>query len=124
MPPASPSINYAEWLFLNLVENVEEYAIFAMNTEGHIVHWNKGATNITGYEEADVLGGNLVARVNVENELVGGAVVAVGPGHLLANGGSVASDVEAHVEVVAGQPGGQVPRPSGQGQSHHRRGYE
>lgn len=59
MPPTSPTINYAEWLFLNLVENVEEYAIFAMNTEGHIVHWNKGSTHITGYEEAEVLGSSL-----------------------------------------------------------------
>ncbi len=57
--PASPSINYAEWLFLNLVENVQEYAIFAMNPEGHIVHWNKGATFITGYEESEVLGSTL-----------------------------------------------------------------
>jgi PAS domain S-box-containing protein len=57
--PASPSINYAEGLFLNLVENVQEYAIFAMNAEGHIVHWNKGATHITGYEEAEVLGATL-----------------------------------------------------------------
>jgi PAS domain S-box-containing protein len=59
VPSASPSINYAEWLFLNLVENVQEYAIFAMNSEGHIVHWNKGATHITGYEEAEVLGSTL-----------------------------------------------------------------
>jgi PAS domain S-box-containing protein len=58
VPPAA-SLNYAEWLFLNLVENVEEYAIFAMNAEGHIVHWNRGATHITGYEEADVLGSSL-----------------------------------------------------------------
>ncbi len=59
MAPASPSINYAEWLFLNLVENVQEYAIFAMNAEGHIVHWNKGAAHITGYEESEVIGGML-----------------------------------------------------------------
>jgi PAS domain S-box-containing protein len=30
-----------------------------MNAEGHIVHWNKGATHITGYEEAEVLGATL-----------------------------------------------------------------
>ena len=59
VPTANSSINYAEWLFLNLVENVEEYAIFAMNPEGHIVYWNKGATHITGYEEAEVLGSTL-----------------------------------------------------------------
>ncbi len=59
MSPASPSINYAEWLFLNLVENVQEYAIFAMDADGTIVHWNKGATHITGYEESEVIGSRL-----------------------------------------------------------------
>ncbi len=59
MPPASTPINYAELLFLNLVENVQEYAIFAMNLEGHIVYWNKGAAHITGFEEAEVLGSRL-----------------------------------------------------------------
>src|SRR4029079_2599766 len=45
-----------EALFALLVETVEDYAIFAMDVDGAIVHWNAGAARITGYSEADVLG--------------------------------------------------------------------
>jgi PAS domain S-box-containing protein len=45
-----------EALFALLVETVEDYAIFAMDVDGTIVHWNAGAARITGYSEADVLG--------------------------------------------------------------------
>ncbi|HEX6792926.1 MAG TPA: PAS domain-containing sensor histidine kinase [Casimicrobiaceae bacterium] len=46
-------------LFQLLVETVPDYAIFAMDTDGRIVHWNAGAARTTGYEEADVLGKRL-----------------------------------------------------------------
>lgn len=52
-------VNYSEWLFLTLVENTEEYAIFAMNRDGKIVHWNRGARHITGYDASEVLGESL-----------------------------------------------------------------
>jgi PAS domain S-box-containing protein len=47
---------YGEELFRLLVETVEEYAIFAMDPEGGIIHWNAGAARITGYDEQEVLG--------------------------------------------------------------------
>ena len=43
-------------LFQLLVETVAEYAIFAMDKDGRIVHWNAGAARTTGYDEEDVLG--------------------------------------------------------------------
>src|SRR3954471_11811142 len=52
--PAGP--DHGAHLFRLLLETVEEYAIFAMDPEGRIVHWNAGATRITGFDEADVLG--------------------------------------------------------------------
>lgn len=50
------SRNVGDMLFQLLVETVPDYAIFAMDREGRIVHWNAGATRTTGYEEQDVLG--------------------------------------------------------------------
>ncbi|HET9668362.1 MAG TPA: PAS domain-containing sensor histidine kinase [Casimicrobiaceae bacterium] len=47
---------FGEALFALLVETVEDYAIFAMDADGTIVHWNAGAARITGYSEEDILG--------------------------------------------------------------------
>ena len=51
MTPATP-IN----LFDILVEQVEDYSIVAMDVEGRIVHWNRGAEKITGYKAVEVMG--------------------------------------------------------------------
>jgi len=47
---------FGEELFRLLVETVQDYAIFAMDAQGRIVHWNEGARRITGYDEHEVLG--------------------------------------------------------------------
>ncbi|MCL7416912.1 MAG: PAS domain S-box protein, partial [Halalkalicoccus sp.] len=39
-----------------LVEAVEEYAIFALDTEGYVRTWNTGAERIKGYESDEILG--------------------------------------------------------------------
>ena len=39
-----------------LMENVKDYAIIFMDTEGRISSWNLGATRILGYEESEILG--------------------------------------------------------------------
>jgi PAS domain S-box-containing protein len=39
-----------------LVENVRDYAIFALDPKGHIVSWNAGAARIKGYTAAEILG--------------------------------------------------------------------
>jgi PAS domain S-box-containing protein len=39
-----------------LVEKVEDYAIFALDTEGHILSWNAGAERFKGYTESEILG--------------------------------------------------------------------
>ena len=39
-----------------LVESVKDYAIFMLDTEGHIRTWNSGATAIHGYAAHEVLG--------------------------------------------------------------------
>ncbi|SEW30180.1 PAS domain-containing sensor histidine kinase [Natrinema salifodinae] len=42
--------------FQSLVDAVEEYAIFRLDTEGHVISWNKGARKIKGYDREEILG--------------------------------------------------------------------
>ncbi|QIB74090.1 PAS domain S-box protein [Halogeometricum borinquense] len=42
--------------FSTFVEDVEEYAIFRLDADGHIASWNRGAEDIEGYKESEVLG--------------------------------------------------------------------
>jgi PAS domain S-box-containing protein len=38
------------------IEAVQDYAIFMLDTEGHIITWNAGAERIKGYTTAEILG--------------------------------------------------------------------
>jgi len=42
--------------FSLLVDTIEDYAIFMLDLDGHILSWNKGAAQVTGYPKAEVLG--------------------------------------------------------------------
>ncbi|MHC3438410.1 PAS domain S-box protein [Natrialbaceae archaeon A-gly3] len=42
--------------FRSLVDAVEEYAIFMLDPEGHVVSWNEGAERIKGYNASEILG--------------------------------------------------------------------
>lgn len=42
--------------FAHVVAAVEDYAIFALDSEGHIRTWNEGARKINGYSKEEVLG--------------------------------------------------------------------
>lgn len=46
----------SEERFRLLVEGVKDYAIFMLDPSGHIVSWNAGAENVTGYWEQEVIG--------------------------------------------------------------------
>lgn len=39
-----------------LVESVRDYAIFMLDTEGHVASWNPGAERLKGYSEEEILG--------------------------------------------------------------------
>ncbi|HYO21366.1 MAG TPA: PAS domain S-box protein [Flavisolibacter sp.] len=45
-----------EELYLLLVNQVKEYAIFMMDTTGNILTWNEGAERIKGYTAHDIIG--------------------------------------------------------------------
>ncbi|WP_416839557.1 PAS domain S-box protein [Haloferax sp. DFSO52] len=42
--------------FSRIVEDIEEYAIFRLDADGHVESWNRGAEAIKGYSTADILG--------------------------------------------------------------------
>ena len=42
--------------FRLLVEGIEQYAIFMLDTDGRVATWNSGARQIKGYAESDILG--------------------------------------------------------------------
>jgi PAS domain S-box-containing protein len=55
-PAASPEVEDTERLLRLLISSVRDYAIFAMDTTGHIVSWNAGAQRIKGYEPQEIIG--------------------------------------------------------------------
>ena len=46
----------SEGLYRLLVESVRDYAIFALDPEGHILTWNVGAERIKGYKASEIIG--------------------------------------------------------------------
>jgi PAS domain S-box-containing protein len=42
--------------FRLLVDGVQDYAIFMLDPEGHVITWNAGAQRIKGYQPEDILG--------------------------------------------------------------------
>ncbi|OJT27416.1 hypothetical protein BO221_05440 [Archangium sp. Cb G35] len=53
---AEQALRESEERFRLLVEGVEDYAVYLLDTEGRIISWNTGAERIMGYTQRDVLG--------------------------------------------------------------------
>ncbi|HJQ04761.1 MAG TPA: PAS domain S-box protein [Nocardioides sp.] len=53
---AEVDLRRSEELFRLLVTAVEDYAIYMLDTQGHVASWNAGAQRIKGYAEEEVLG--------------------------------------------------------------------
>lgn len=53
---ADEALRRSEQRFRLLVEEVRDYAIFMLDAQGHISSWNRGARQIKGYEEDEILG--------------------------------------------------------------------
>src|SRR3954447_2701192 len=51
-----PGVRGQTDLFRLLVESVRDYAIFLLDTTGHIRTWNAGAQRIKGYTASDIVG--------------------------------------------------------------------
>ena len=50
------SLRQSEERFRLLIENVRDYAIFLLDTEGRVLTWNPGAERIKGYKAEDIIG--------------------------------------------------------------------
>ncbi|KAB8320480.1 response regulator [Tolypothrix campylonemoides VB511288] len=53
---AEIALRSSEERFRLLLDNVKDYAIFFLDTQGRIIGWSLGAEYILGYEEAEILG--------------------------------------------------------------------
>src|SRR3954452_19035117 len=53
---AGESRRRAEENFDQLVEGVSDYAIFLLDSDGHVISWNAGAERLKGYTAAEILG--------------------------------------------------------------------
>jgi PAS domain S-box-containing protein len=54
-----------------LIGSVSDYAIFMLDTEGHVLSWNTGAKTMKGYDEAEVLGKHFSMFFTAEDLLAG-----------------------------------------------------
>ncbi|HET6929527.1 MAG TPA: PAS domain-containing sensor histidine kinase [Candidatus Acidoferrum sp.] len=50
------TLRESEERFRLLVEGVQEYAIFQLDSEGNVVSWNAGAQRLKGYDSAEIIG--------------------------------------------------------------------
>ncbi len=58
--------------FQQLVESLEDYAIFTTDIKGNISSWNSGAKKIFGYTERDIIGKNssiLLVKDDIKNDV-------------------------------------------------------
>jgi PAS domain S-box-containing protein len=53
---AEEALRQSEQQFRLLVQGVTDYAIYMLDTTGHVTNWNSGASRIKGYEEEEVIG--------------------------------------------------------------------
>ena len=55
-PHSTAPEGHSERRFEALVEPIEDYAIFLLDTRGYIASWNRGAARIKGYEAHEIIG--------------------------------------------------------------------
>jgi len=53
---AEAAIRAAEERFQRFVEGVKDYAMFLLDTEGHVATWNPGAERLKGYRPEEIVG--------------------------------------------------------------------
>jgi hypothetical protein len=53
---STESLRQSEERFRLLVDGVRDYAIFMLDTDGHVLTWNAGAERFKGYKAAEIIG--------------------------------------------------------------------
>jgi PAS domain S-box-containing protein len=54
--PVVAKLTEATGLYRLLVDRVRDYAIFALDTTGHVLSWNEGAQRLKGYSASEIIG--------------------------------------------------------------------
>jgi PAS domain S-box-containing protein len=54
--------------YLKMIEDIEDYAILFLNTEGCVESWNKGAEKIKGYKPGEITGRNFAIFYTEEDQ--------------------------------------------------------
>jgi PAS domain S-box-containing protein len=52
------TLKKSEERYHKMVEEVQDYAILLLDVKGNVLNWNKGAENIKGYSETEIVGQN------------------------------------------------------------------
>lgn len=68
---AEEALRQSEQQFRLLVQGVTDYAIYMLDTTGHVSNWNAGAQRIKGYHQDEVVGTHF-SRFYTEEDRVGG----------------------------------------------------
>jgi PAS domain S-box-containing protein len=55
---AQGALRESQELFRQIVDSVQDYAIFTLDLHGRITSWNSGARRLLGYDEAEIIGRN------------------------------------------------------------------
>src|SRR4051812_10491274 len=58
-------------LFRLMVENVRDYALFALDLDGKVSAWNPGAERVFGWPEAEILGKDAALLFTPEDRAAG-----------------------------------------------------
>jgi PAS domain S-box-containing protein len=61
------SLRKSEEIFKLLVDATPDYAIFALDPEGYVATWNKGAERLKGYSEREIVGQHFSKFYTAEN---------------------------------------------------------
>ncbi|TVP61750.1 MAG: PAS domain-containing sensor histidine kinase [Nodularia sp. (in: Bacteria)] len=68
---AEEALRDAEARLRMMIESVQEYAIFSLNTDGYISTWNTGAERVFGYTEDEILGQSFGIIYTPEDSAIG-----------------------------------------------------
>ncbi|PSP27495.1 hypothetical protein BRC65_05485 [Halobacteriales archaeon QH_2_65_14] len=68
---SAETLQETEAEFHSLVDAVEEYAIFRLDPDGHVISWNEGAKEIKGYESEEILGEHFSTFYTDEDQKAG-----------------------------------------------------
>ncbi|MGO8672993.1 MAG: sensor histidine kinase [Capsulimonadaceae bacterium] len=61
----------SDYLYASMIQNVEDYAIFMLDTTGHVTTWNHGAVRMKGYTADEIIGQHF-SRFYTREDIAGG----------------------------------------------------